>query len=321
MYRNIIIFIVLIQNILSLQKLWIIRHCDKPDDHKNPCCSEKGQVQSRMWGNFFTNYFDKNDKINIVASNYRSNNLCKDNITESFYFNKIYNSGNFKQRKINQYDYYNDYYNDDKYVCQKSQRMFLTSQYLSNTLIMLNYSVPQINIDYCVGQVDELYTYVNMLDQNVILVWEHDDIIKIIRKFGIKIDNWKKKLRDSYNIVFMVDIKNIKLYYSCYNFMELEAPGERGIINKCSKNIENWLYKFENIDSMLSQLASIKKNNYYKNIFNENIHIFIICFVIFVLSLFLYILLCCNKKNIKSRYVINFRPFIRKQEYKYVEIT
>lgn len=211
-----IFFIIQIFNINSANKIWIIRHCDKPNNHKNPCCSDSGYERSIGWANYFKDYLG--NKINIITSDFHSKTICVDKL------------------------------NHTKNNCQKSQRMFLTTHYLSKQLLDMNYNIETINLNYCVGDSGKIFNHIqNMKNHNrnindIILIWEHNEIINFIRKYNIKIGLWKRKLKKNYDIVFMIDTNKNKLYYSCYDYKNKK-------INKCSHKIKKWLYKFDNIEN------------------------------------------------------------------------
>ena len=86
----------------------IIRHCDKPYDKNNPCCSEEGYKRAEMWKNYFKNYTN----LITYTAGFRTNpSQCLKNF--SYYSNKH---------------------------CQHSQRMLLTS-YIIGKPILYNYCI------------------------------------------------------------------------------------------------------------------------------------------------------------------------------------
>ena len=132
----IIMFIILQIYILLIcvnayNNIWIIRHCDKLNDI-DKCCSPIGDNRSRLWGNFFTNYYsDSKVNINIYATGSLYDFFCEENKNIRGPINK---------------------------KCNKSQRMVLTANYIYNNLTYNNlkydkytyYSVnPKINTLFC----------------------------------------------------------------------------------------------------------------------------------------------------------------------------
>ena len=89
--------------------------------------------------------------------------------------------------------------------------MFLTTYYLSKQLLDMNYNIETINLNYCVGDSGKIFNHIqHMKNRNrnindIILIWEHNEIINFIRKYNIKIGLWKRKLKKNYDIVFMID--------------------------------------------------------------------------------------------------------------------
>ena len=219
---------------VTSNNLWIIRHCDKPKDKRNPCCSNEGYTRSEKWADYFQKYIVYGTEINMLSSNYRdTRKIC---IADTNYTNTTTNNR-----------------------CQKSQRMALTTHYLTKKLLehYTIYNKTQIerqNNPFCVGSSEKIVSYVKEkisstsknknVNKNVntntqfILVWEHNEIIDIIRQFGIHIDKWKHKIKNNYDIVFLIDIEKKQLYYSCYNYN-----------NTCSLYVDKWLSKFKKIES------------------------------------------------------------------------
>jgi hypothetical protein len=91
----------------NIKRIWIIRHCDKPKNKKNPCCSSVGFQRAEQWHHYFEKYFDSKSKIQIISSGYSENK--NDNCILS------------KQ-------------NTNHPQCKKSQRMWVTANVLNQTL-------------------------------------------------------------------------------------------------------------------------------------------------------------------------------------------
>jgi hypothetical protein len=242
----------------TLKNLWIIRHCDKGNHNSDPCCNINGYERSKNWYNYFNLYIKNN--CYIYGANYN-------------------NDDNDKCININGYQTNKN--------CQKSQRMFLTSLYIFYTFE----NIQNLNINYCIGDYKDLTksAYKQEYD-NVIIVWEHDEIIDIINYIGIDLEKWPNDI-DGYNLVFMVNIDSNKLYYDCYNFED------NNII--CDKKTNNWLKKYEHIDNYYSNYKNL---GITYSINNKNIILFIIPIAI-LLFLFLFFIVAykCMKYKLSLR--------------------
>ena len=123
--------------------------------------------------------------------------------------------------------------------------MFLTAYYLKETLQKFYKFQENININFCVGDKNNLLNDI-LKNNNVtdtILIWEHKEIISIIRFFGIDIKKWKNKFQNNYNIVFMIDIKTKQLFYDCFDFIEN--------ITSCPDKVDLWLNNFNKIEKRI----------------------------------------------------------------------
>jgi len=234
----------------GLDRLWLIRHCDKPKSSKNPCCSELGYERAKNWYHYFKIHFKKSSIIKIYSSNFNEKKVCINNI--------LYNPNA---------------------ICQKSQRMFLTAYYLKETLQKFYKFQENININFCVGDKNNLLNDI-LKNKNVtdtILIWEHKEIINIIRFFGIDIKKWKNKFQNNYNIVFMIDIKTKQLFYDCFDFIEN--------ITSCPNKVDLWLNNFNKIEKKNLIVYSISANKYHVN------HFFFILCIILVFFILLYLII------------------------------
>ena len=102
-------------------------------------------------------------------------------------------------------------------TCQKSQRMFLTAYNLHKSFES-NDIMSNINAKFCIGEYNALMNEIeDNINKQIVIIWEHNEIIDIIRFLGIKIDKWKNKFDDISDIIFMID-ENNDLYYDCYDF-------------------------------------------------------------------------------------------------------
>jgi hypothetical protein len=198
----------------SLNNIWFIRHCDKPNNSNNPCCSEIGYERSIAWYDYLKTKINKRSNIKFYASGFAEEKVCD-------YFT------NHKKYKANK-------------QCQKSQRMFLTCNIIYNNFSNDNqYLINNfINLNYCVGEEKDLLNSViknaNKHD-DVVIVWEHNGIIDILNMLNLDINFWKKKYKNMYDIIFKYDYKNHKLTYYCYDYKTKNI--------KCDKDIDQWFKK------------------------------------------------------------------------------
>ena len=262
----------------GIKRIWFIRHCDKPSDHENPCCSEYGYKRAENWDYYLTKYLTREDSIKIVTSNFNTHKIC--------------------MMELNR--------NPDAY-CQKSQRMYLTSHLIyENMKRITTYNISsQINKSFCVGEANKMLKSIletEFLYSDIILVWEHKEIIDLIRSFDIKLEKWKKKYRKHYDLLFMLDVKSNELFYDCFNF-ETFTTG-------CSKKIDHWLQDYNKIESYY-QKNKLLRSIYYKTNSTQNaikINFFIafltISFYFFILVLyFLYLFI--------QEFIISYRRRIQ----------
>jgi hypothetical protein len=238
----------------GLDRLWLIRHCDKPKSSKNPCCSELGYERAKNWYHYFKIHFKKNSIIKIYSSNFNEKKVCINNI--------LYNPNS---------------------NCQKSQRMFLTAYYLQETLQKFYKFQENININFCVGEKNKLVNSIldNYKVSDVILVWEHKEIIDIIRHFQIEIKKWKNKFENTYNLVFMIDIKTKQLFYDCFDFVKNNTY--------CSNDIDIWLNKFNRISNKGLILYNNSLNKSNKS--NVNYIASIFCLFLLIILLLCYLII------------------------------
>jgi hypothetical protein len=168
--------------------IWIIRHCDKPKNRNNPCCSEDGYQRSKYWLPYFQNKINNKEKVQIISSGFNDKYNCID---------------------LSSYT---------KNSCQKSQRMFLTSHFIYSSMNK-TYSVEYIN-HFCIGDTYKITNFVKNNPFDTIIVWEHNEIIDIIRMFDYKVDDWPNHLKNMYDIIFMMDMTNSLLFYDCYYWVK-----------------------------------------------------------------------------------------------------
>jgi hypothetical protein len=183
----------------ALERIWLVRHCDKPKDTNNPCCSEMGYQRANMWYQYFQSWLNPENKIKVITSRFNKKKVCIPNIDTNIE-------------------------NDSDNKCQKSQRMWITGFYIYRDL-QIKFNLHSImNTQYCIGQYKEMLKHILDKEKNkekddttdAIIVWEHNEMIDIIQHFGIKIDKWKNE--NIYDIVFMMDVtKKPRLFYDCFS--------------------------------------------------------------------------------------------------------
>jgi hypothetical protein len=160
--------------------------------------------------------------------------------------------------------------------------MFLTATIMKEQL-NINTNI-NINFDYCIGYAKQVIKRVcnNIFITDAIIVWEHKEIIDIIRSFDISIKKWKNKYSNNYDIVFMIDLKTKQLFYDCFDYTIN--------ISSCSKNIEVWLNNFDKIENYYkyykNNLGVVNKIDETSNITKPPLYLIIL------FSVFLYSFLC-----------------------------
>ena len=175
----------------AFERLWIIRHCDKPDGN-NPCCSQTGYQRALFWSQYLSDKITNSSTVYFISSGSSSHKKCSSNRTI-----------------------------DTR--CQKSERLALTSSIIRKNL----YLPSLISKDFCVGDTNKLLKAINQSTQtDVILVWEHNEILEIIHKLGWRLKKWPKE--DEYNIIFLIE--NNHLYYDITNMREITELKEYSLM-------------------------------------------------------------------------------------------
>ena len=237
-------FFLLIPCISSVEKIWILRHCDKPENPKNPCCSEYGKIRFQSWNQYFMRQnIPQENSIQIIGSNY------DDSKSKCVVSN---------QQKTNE-------------KCNYSQRMVESSLYLQESMMMY---FPNVGLDtttFCSTQTTKLALSIyqnHTKNHHVILVWSHTEIIDLLRTMGISIKKWKRHLRKEYNIVFLFDVKQKTLSYDCFQF-----DGDLKNQNLCNSKTSEWLQDFARITPILAQKTNPTNNNWYNKMIDFGIAI------------------------------------------------
>ena len=205
----------LVPRVLASYDVWIIRHCDKDDGN---CCTAQGVDRAVGWAEYFKGHLSL--ATGIVTSNYaEESNTCMKGVAPA--------------------------QTDAK--CQGSQRMFDTAFLLSQSM---GHPTSAINVDFCSGLDDttEMAAYMARQPMAQLCVWEHKQIVDIIRAYGINLDSWPDSLSDTYNLVFRVQLGSSSsvggaangantMQYACYNYKS-GSP-------ECDKGVADWLKNFD----------------------------------------------------------------------------
>jgi hypothetical protein len=142
-------------------------------------------------------------------------------------------------------------------MCGISQREYITAQTIDESMHLLE----PVNTEFCVGEYPFLVRHcVKNPSPDVLIVWEHFEIPNIIRQFNIPISDWPNTINDHYDIVFMIDVGQSKLFYDCYDvgfhsidpsIRSLSSGSSSGSSStsrtNCSETVKEWLYGYENI--------------------------------------------------------------------------
>lgn len=299
MFLSFFVFSYLSYSCIAIDRIWLLRHCDKPKDNQNPCCNQLGYFRANQWHTYFERYFDSKTIIKIYTSgfyNENKNNLC--------------------EIAINKYP--------ENKKCKKSRRMWLTANIINNTLSKKYNLKGKINDDYCSGDYKKIIKNIKENKKKYtdsIIVWQHHEIIDIIKHYDIKIDKWINK--NIYDILFMIDVTQKKLYYDFYV-----------IDNKTDNHLDNidsinkWLKDFDRIPIYYSQkniLFNTENRLYYyykDNIYVYYFIVFLLIIFVFVIFIFIVYLFFCHpyKKidNIKNKNGKNKKNLNDSFEYSYL---
>jgi len=183
----IFVFSLFLSTSLSQKSIWFLRHCDKPHNPVNPCCTDLGYDRANHWYRYFADRIKHNQPLAIYTSGFNEKRVCINNTRHL----------------------------STKY-CQKSQRMYLTA-------LAIQREIPQsiLHSSYCVGDYRRLLRDIRLSTlQNIIVVWEHNEIIQMIRDYGVDISKWRNRFNNHYDIVFHLVIQNKKVdfTYDLYDF-------------------------------------------------------------------------------------------------------
>ena len=183
--------------------------------------------------------------------------------------------------------------------CQKSQRMWITAYSIFQGLVPKYNVHTKINRKFCVGQPKKIWK--NMMEDadkytDMIVVWEHSEIIDMLHDIGITIHSWKNK--DIYDLVFLLDMsdpKKIDLYYDCFEPSPLVANVSK---SQCREIVHTWLDNFDTIP------AYYRKNQ--KNfLMQQNVEYFSVFFKVFAICYVSFFVFCI------CIYICFFQPVTR----------
>lgn len=265
---NIILLLFLFKSLIKIsyqmKNLWIIRHCDK--NTFDPCCSFEGIERSNHWINFFEKYINFNSNVKIYTSKFNLYNLKK-----ICFPVKINDHSNMSKL----------FFQVDK-NCQKSQRMYISANILSSLIYQKYNKNITLDSEYCVGKISKLFEKIQLDITNSkisdgILIWEHKEIIDLIRLFGLKLSKWNNNLSDQFQIVFKINFEFHKpiLYYDCYDY-KINNIG-------CESKINSWLEKYSRVSIDNSILTFANKQNIQYNIQSIYTKYFLIILILFLM--------------------------------------
>lgn len=239
----------------------MLRHCDKPIDDADSCCSDVGHQREQKWSMFLHKYLDQDDSvIEMYASNFRRIQTCNYNIN--------YELMSSVPRKN----------------CQRAQRMYSSAYYIKENLESLNYNIiKNIDTNNCIGEESAVVQSITNSTQitDAILIWQHDEIIEIIRSFDIKMNDFSKSDKYIYDIAFMLDLSSKKLYYECFEYYDSSS------VSSCSPLIHSWLQSFT-----AGTIESYRHRNDNNSMSSQTyliIIVFSIVLIYFIYLLFIYI--------------------------------
>jgi hypothetical protein len=239
---------------LGLERIWFIRHCNKPKNNQNPCCSTDGYNYAQQLHTFFEDAIDPlSSTLLIIPSGFKKKVNCVENANE-------YNNHTIKTKADHR--------------CQRSQRMYITGTLLYENMVSKYTFLEEeeeeeeededededednedIGLDsrFCVGQYKELLAYVlKKRVTDAIVVWEHKEIVSMLRYLGVNVafsHKMKKRYNHVYNLIFMLDVKKgvgiPRLSYFCVSSHEGEMKKMKKVDN-CLELTRSLEIRYEN---------------------------------------------------------------------------
>lgn len=197
--------------LLSAKTIWFIRHCDKPVYTEKNAGHEMEGVRG----------FAALQKSRKSNEKY----CCSDLGYERADHWATY----FRKRIPNHFEMYaSNYFNHSHpgtKKCPKSQRMYLTA-------LAIQPDTTRINTKYCTGEWRPLIREaLSSTTQHIIIVWEHKEIVQMLRYLGVDMPRWPNRFRDLYHIVFRVSDEEFG--FECFDF--------RMNTTRCREDVRDWL--------------------------------------------------------------------------------
>jgi len=101
--------------------------------------------------------------------------------------------------------------------------------YLTANAIQSVFPDAPIYTDFCVGEKRKLVDKIRRVNAtDTIVVWEHNEIVEIVRILGHPLSKWRNRWIDEYGLVFMLDMKTNQFDYACMD-------------TACRPEIRDWL--------------------------------------------------------------------------------
>ena len=275
-----------------LQRIWFIRHCDKPDNNDNPCCSNLGLQRAHVWPSYFKTHLPTHENAALIyTSGFSQDKQCTNNGYDNAF------------RKKN---------------CPSSQRMWLTSNILYQNL---QPQVKKIHHPFCVGDYKNMIKNIlehgkdkkkngkgkNKLLDDIIVVWEHEEIVDMLRELDVKtnlgynIPSWHNK--DIFDIVFLVDIQTNTLYCDCYPFPITNQSYCKAAVSSWCQDVSLYYQTKQNMYLLYGTKKMTPEEKYIVRII---IDILIVFFVVVISCIFMYVCCCvpvAKQKTYRHSYI------------------
>lgn len=190
------------------KKVFVIRHCDKPDDDTDIKCNSYGYKRSYLLAGI-SGPCDGEKTDSVYC-----NNKCQLPLahTTTSYWSIVLEGE--KPTKllaaVSKYDKDKDYNKDSIKDCSKSNRCCLI---LNPTSAVYGLNINNKNENFCDTQGKDMADYIlTKSDPNdiIIVAWEHNNIPTLINRLGVspQLGDWPKKSNDRFDLVFEIDFSN-----------------------------------------------------------------------------------------------------------------
>lgn len=207
---------------MDSKHIWFLRHCDKPADPHNPCCTPHGLLRTTHWASYLTPLINAStDSVSLYASGFQPSSypLCPPLLEGR-----------------------------GKPSCPHSQRMFVTAHHLRQELIKGPSFLhsPPVWSQGCVGDWKHMWNHlVQSPSLASIVIWEHNEIIDILRHAsGLPIGPWEDN--NLYNLVFHLEIKHVSTHtHFSYDCVGMTPQEEK----HCWSVTTPWLHTTPHLDS------------------------------------------------------------------------